>query len=171
MWARSKAVVSEGQPCHQKVPAQRPREHPPDALKSSSLDKALLDSLWNRPNDTNKRRINLTSCSTLWVAAGSCQSNHAGIEERLRSRRRSKEQIQPIDSTAVTSTSGRETAGQTHITGKAQEEVATKRVRLQAAQQELAIAEQRVRTLRAEMAELQCEIEKEWNQHGADLTR
>jgi len=160
-WARSKAVVSD--PGDHKLPAQRPRKHP-DALASSPLDKVLLESLWIRPNDTKKRRINLTSCSTLWVAAGVCQSNHAGIEERLRARRRGKEEVQSINSTVSTSASGRGTAEQMHVTGKPEQgRVAMKRARLQAAQAELAIAEQSVRRLKAEIDELQCEIQKE---HG-----
>lgn len=160
-WARSKAVVSDGR--DHKVPAQQLWQHPPDALKSPSLDKILLESLWNRPSDTNKRRINLTSCSTLWVAAGACQSNHAGIEERLQSRRRSKVAVQSIHSMAAVSTSRQETIEQMHVTGSVQEDVATKRIRLQATEDELAIAEQRVLRLRAEIADLRCEIQEE---HG-----
>ena len=157
-WARSEAVISDGR--EHRVPAQRPREHTLDASKSASLDKVLLESLWNRPTDTSKRRINLTSCSTLWMAAGSCESNHVGIEERLRSRRRSKETVESIDSGIATCSPGRETVEQAHLARRDQHED-SKRMRLRATQDELEIAEQRVRRLRAEIAELQCEIDKE----------
>ena len=156
IWARSKTVVSQIQ---QHTMSELRRKHLNLARNSYSLDKVLLGSLWIRPKHTARKRINLTTCSTLWVAAGACESNHIGIEERLRLTKEARMSTQTRERLEAQGNQAQQQATSSSL--------ATKRMRLRALQDELTVQKQTVRELQGMISELQDEIDEEQTKVGS----
>ena len=119
---------------------------------SSSIDKVLLDSLWDRSGRHIGKRpmVSVSSCE-LWVSAATCQLRHETLEERLKK--------------AKTDSSGQDQGRDiTRQQWQQHSELATKRASLTAMKEELQIQRQTVRELEVMIAEMQADID-------ADLRR
>jgi len=116
----------------------------------ASIDKVLLESLWDRSGRRVGKRsaVNVESCE-LWLSAATCNSTHMTLEDRLKKARlgvREKERQH-------------ERQLERHAA-----DLATKRASVKAMKEELEIQRQTVRQLESMIADMQAEIDAEEQQ-------
>jgi len=123
---------------------------PEPGTSVASIDKVLLESLWDRSGRRVGKRsaVNVESCE-LWLSAATCNSTHMTLEDRLKKARlgvREKERQH-------------ERQLERHAA-----DLATKRASVKAMKEELEIQRQTVRQLESMIADMQAEIDAEEQQ-------
>ena len=119
---------------------------PEPGTSAASIDKVLLESLWDRSGRRVGKRsaVNVESCE-LWVSAATCNSTHVTLEDRLKKARLGVQEEKERQ---------HERQLERHAA-----DLATKRASVKAMKEELEIQRQTVRQLESMIADMQAEID------------